>query len=221
MDHTEKICHIIGAADFASDRFEAARGDLVIACDAGILSIERIGVKPDIILGDFDSLGYIPAGDNVDVHPVRKDDTDSQLALELGLSRGFKRFILHGCTGGERFDHTVANIQTLAYAAEHGGTATLFDERFTATVIKNARLDFSSRNGGDISVFAYGGAARGVYETGLSYSASDVTLTPDRAMGASNSFIGQAASISVRDGRLLVIWSGGGRLPLPKIVLFE
>ncbi len=200
-------CHIVGAADLAPDRLSVCKGDLVIACDAGLLSLEKHGTAPDLILGDFDSLGYVPEGESVIVHPVRKDDPDSVLAIDEGLKRGYRRFILHGCTGGERFDHTLGNIQALAYAASHGAVALLFDRAYTATVIRGpAGLRFPAGARGEISVFAYGGEARGVCESGLDYRADGIALTPFRPVGLSNSFTGREASVSVKEGYLLAVW---------------
>ena len=201
----KKTCHIVGAADFAAQRFAPASCDLVIACDAGLRALEKLGRKPDIILGDFDSLGETPKGDNVLLHPVKKDDTDSYLALVYGLEHGYDRFILHGCTGGGRFDHTLSNLQTLSHSAENGADAWLFDRGYTAFVLRGGRLDFEPRTG-TVSVFAWGGEARGVFERGLEYTLENAVLTPERPVGVSNSFIGKAASIGVTGGALLVVW---------------
>ena len=209
----EKVCHIVGAGDLAKERFTPEKGDLVIACDAGLLSLEKHGIEPDLILGDFDSLGRVPAGDNVIVHPVRKDDPDSVLAIDEGLKRGYKRFILHGCTGGERFDHTLGNIQALAYAVSHGAHAFLFDRGYTAAVVINGGLRFPACMKGDISVFAYGGATKGVSEAGLDYTADGIDLSPCRPVGLSNSFCGKEAAVTVKDGALLIVWRDRSALP--------
>ena len=214
------ICHIVGAADFAAAGFTPGAGDLVIACDAGLLSLEKIGVKPDLILGDFDSLGEVPRGDNVIRHRVRKDDTDAYLALEEGLARGYRRFILRGCTGGARFDHTVANLQTLIHAAQSGAYALICAPDFTATVLKGAVIRFGAGYAGDLSVFAVGGDAV-VSETGLDYEADRVTLTPGRPVGVSNSFKGRDAAITVWDGTALIIWDGPSPDGFPEISRVE
>jgi len=200
-----KYCHIVGAADFAADRLSVRDGDMVIACDAGLYHLEKAGVMPDIILGDFDSVKEEPCGDNVIRHPVRKDNSDSFLALEEGYSRGYRNFIFHGCTGGERFDHTLANIQTLSRAVSLGCAAWLFAPNYTATVMGAGELVFDSEYKGDISVFAVGGAAR-ISERGLNYEAENLTLLPDNPVGVSNAFIGKEAVVRADCGRILVIW---------------
>ena len=208
------ICHIVGAADFAYERFNPAEGDLVIAADAGLIALDKMGCKPDVILGDFDSLGYLPKGDEVLLHPVHKDDTDSMLAMREAIDRGYRDFIFHGCTGGTRFDHTVANLQTLAYAAEHGVRASIYAPDFTAEAICNKALRFDARYTGGISVFAVGGRAEGVWLSGLEYPLYNATLDPSRPLGVSNSFIeGENAVIRVNKGTLLVILQGEKTLP--------
>lgn len=120
-----KRCYIVGAADFAPARFRPEPDDLIIAADAGILHLERLGVKPDLILGDFDSLGHVPEFPDVEVSPVRKDDTDSMLAARRAIERGCDTLLFFGCLGGRRLDHTLANIQTIAWAANEGAAAYL------------------------------------------------------------------------------------------------
>ena len=84
---------------------------LVIAADGGLAHLKAQGAAPDLTVGDFDSLGYVPDG-NVIRHPPEKDDTDTMLALRLGLERGYDTFVLYGCLGG-RMDHAYANFQAV------------------------------------------------------------------------------------------------------------
>lgn len=88
--------------------------DYVIAADAGYMQLG--GIRPDLVVGDFDSLGFAPENERVVRHPARKDDTDTLLAVKLGLEKGCTRFVILGGLGG-RLDHTIANIQTLSYLA--------------------------------------------------------------------------------------------------------
>ncbi|MBQ3101039.1 MAG: thiamine diphosphokinase [Clostridia bacterium] len=212
------ICHIVGAADFAADRFKVEENDFVIAADGGLKTLENIGVKPDMILGDFDSLGYIPDGDEVLLHPVHKDDTDSMLAMREAMDRGYRDFVFHGCTGGARFDHTVANLQTLAYAAENGVRASMYADGYTIESIHNSALRFDCGYEGDLSVFAHGGSAKGVWLSGLTYPLYNAELSPSLPLGVSNSFIGKEASVRVNDGTLIVIWKDCGDLPRPVLI---
>lgn len=91
-----KTCYIIGAAELAIGRLRPSEGDFVIAADAGLLHLAKLHIKPDLMLGDFDSLGYVPSGENVEVCPVRKDDTDTMAALRRAVDMGCERALIFG-----------------------------------------------------------------------------------------------------------------------------
>ena len=114
-------CIIFCAAEFDGLSDPVQAGDYVIAADGGLLHTERLGITPDEILGDFDSLGRIPPGSRV--FPVEKDDTDAMLAVRRGLALGYREFYLYGSLDGPRLDHTVANFQTLQFLADRGARA--------------------------------------------------------------------------------------------------
>ena len=202
-----KICHIAAALAFDNE-ISLMPGDLLIAADAGYQQLIKRSLKPDLIVGDFDSLGSIPEGENIVRHPVMKDDTDLMLAIKLGLERGYRAFYIYGGLGG-RLDHTIANIQALDFISENGGTGYLFGEKQIATVFFGGELSFPEGSKGIISVFAQGGIAEGVTLKGLLYPLKDATLSPAYPLGVSNEFTGDKASVVVRKGKLLVIWTGG------------
>ncbi len=201
----EPICYIIGAMEPGEVVFSSQRPAMVIAADGGLAHLERRGIVPDLIVGDFDSLGRIPHGDNVARHPVEKDDTDMLLAVKAGLERGCRDFVLYGGLGG-RLDHIYANLQTLVYLAQRGASGYLVGNGTVSSAVKDGALTFSARHRGTISVFCPGEAARGVDLTGLYYPLRDGILTSGLPLGVSNRFIGEAAAVSVRDGTLLVMW---------------
>ena len=169
-------CVIFCAGGF--DRLTAPLGDddIVIAADGGLRHTESLGIRPDIVLGDFDSLGYVPQSS--ERHPVEKDDTDTMLAVKRGLSLGCREFLFYGSLDGPRLDHTVANFQTLAYLNDHGARGTLVGLRQQVTLLKNGSMTFPKRAGGDISIFAFGGRAEGVTIRGLYYTLEKGTLDP-------------------------------------------
>lgn len=197
-----KTCCIIGAGPVAS--LPIPKGALVVCADGGLSSAARFGVTPDLLVGDFDSLGSVPQGENVIVHPVEKDETDSFLALQLGLARGCDRFVFYGCLGG-RLDHTLANIQHLQYLAEHGAEGVLVGEHETLTVIKDGCLRFPADRTGGVSVFSLSDKSAGVTIKGLHYEAENVTLTNGFPLGVSNRFEGREAEICVKNGVLLIM----------------
>ena len=204
-------CIIFCAAEF--DRLLKPIGpeDLVIAADGGLKHTEAISIKPDIILGDFDSLGYTPEGANV--FPVEKDDTDAMLAARQGLQLGFRDFVFYGALDGPRLDHTVANFQTLQFLADHGAAGYLVGEKYLVTVVKDGSLFFPKGAKGILSVFCMGPDARGVTLKNLKYPLERGTLTAGFPLGVSNHFTGQEANLSVEKGSLLVLWDRENGFP--------
>ena len=176
----------------------------VIAADGGLRHTEKLGIAPDAVLGDFDSLGFCPEGANV--FPVEKDDTDAMLAVRLGLERGWEEFLLDGSLDGPRLDHTVANFQTLQFLADHGAAGYLIGNTTMVTVVKNGKITFPAGLSGTISVFCMGPDAVGVTEKGLFYGLENASLTSGFPLGVSNHFTGEKAEISVKNGSLLVLW---------------
>ena len=201
-------CYIFGAADGLPERFDREDSDLVIAADAGIRFLEKLNILPDIAVGDFDSLGFIPDCKEVIQHPVMKDDTDTMLAVKTGFERGFKRFVIYGGAGG-RPDHTYANYQTLCYISTRGGKGFLCFNGYTATAVRDGSVSFANGASGNISVFSASGKISGVTLKGLLYELQNSVLDFDFPLGVSNEFIGENAEITVLNGTAIVIWSGG------------
>ena len=205
-----RSCVIFCAAEF--DRLLAPIEDsFLIAADGGLRHLERLGLTPDAVIGDFDSLRYVPQG--AAVYPVEKDDTDAMLAVKLGLSKGFRDFVLYGSLDGPRLDHTVANYQLLKYLADRGAHGVLVGCSFCAAVVQNGSLRLKPHAEGDISVFCIGPDAQGVSIRGLYYQLENGTLSSGFPLGVSNHFIGQEATVSVEKGALLVLWRREAGLP--------
>lgn len=198
-----KTCIIFCAGEFHGLAEPIEAEDYLIAADGGLTHLENLNRIPDCILGDFDSLGYVPP-DGV-VFPVEKDDTDSMLAVRQGLKMGFRRFILYGAMEGARLDHTVANFQTLQFIADRGGVGYLVGRDTIATVIKNTTLNFPACDEGILSVFCMGADAEGVTIRGAQYTLENGTLTAGMPLGVSNHFVGKKVDISVKSGSLLVL----------------
>ncbi len=205
-----KKCVILCAGGF-DGLLESTDDAFVIAADGGLIHARAANISPDVILGDFDSLGYVPQG--AEVFPVEKDDTDAMLAVRRGLAEGCREFYLYGGMDGRRLDHTVANFQTLQYLADRGAHGWLIGLEQIATVVKNGKLSFPAGTDGVISVFALGGDARGVTLEGLQYPLKDGVLSCGFPLGVSNHFLGEAASITANEGSLLVLWDRKNGLP--------
>lgn len=208
MSLSQPICYIIGAAPALLPEIRKQDGDLIIAADAGYAACQSAGITPDLIVGDFDSLGTAPEGNNVIRLQVEKDDTDTAHAAELAYEKGYRHFVIFGALGGRRMDHSFANFSLAASLAARGGRCWLIGDGTVVTAIHGGTLSFPAGLSGDVSVFPFGGEAFGVTEEGLKYSLWDARLAGDCALGVSNSFTGEAGQISVRKGTLLIFYSG-------------
>ncbi len=135
-------CYIVGAGDFTPRGFAPVPGDLVLAADGGYRALYSLGYTPDLLLGDFDSLGDLPLPPDLPVlrFPARKDDTDTGLALRHGLDRGFRDFALYGCAGG-RVDHLLANLQSMARVSRLGAAIRLAAPEYDAWALTGPAPD--------------------------------------------------------------------------------
>ena len=197
-------CYIIAAGECGKIEFERDESDFVICADAGYRKALKNDIKPDLVVGDFDSLGKIPQLENVEVHPVVKDETDTFFALCRGLERGYKSFTIFGALGG-RLDHTVANLQLLKFLCERGAQCVLISERETVTAVMNGSITFPQGETGVVSVFSLSDSSHGVTERGFKYELDNAELTSSFPLGVSNELTGEGAEISVKDGVLLII----------------
>lgn len=204
-------CLVFCAGGFDELAQPVAAGDIIIAADGGLVHVQALGLRPDVVLGDFDSLGYTPEGANV--FPVEKDDTDAMLAVRRGLELGCREFLLYGSLDGKRLDHTVANFQTLQFLADRGARGYLIGLDYIATVICRETVEFSSHAQGILSLFCLGPDAAGITLKGLQYPLENGTLRCGFPLGVSNHFTGQEASIAVSEGSLLALWDRGNGLP--------
>lgn len=206
-------CILVGAGDFDGLIAPLAPDDYVIAADGGLNHIKKLGITPNAVLGDFDSLGFVPEG--AAVFPVEKDDTDTMLAVKHGLEKGYRRFLIYGGMDGRRLDHTVANLQTLGYLASHDAYGFLVGRDYIACALKNAALTFPAETRGDFSCFCLGETVQGLTIENLYYQAEQISLQPDFPLGVSNHFIGKEARVAVQSGILLAMWQT--QTPLPQV----
>lgn len=191
------------AEDFAK-RWKASEFDCIIAVDGGYAHLQAIGCAPDTCIGDFDSLGYVPEGDSVIVHPSHKDEPDLELAFGHARSCGFERAIVYGALGG-RLDHSLASLQTCARYAEAGMSVQLVGaDSVVRVLVGPGELDLPLLDKGTVSVFSAVDESHGVSEQGMEYPLRDAVLTNRTVLGLSNELIGQPASVSVKDGTLYV-----------------
>lgn len=200
-----KKCIIIGASPILTQP-DTTDSELIIAADGGFDNAKKMGITPDLFIGDMDSLtSPLPPSLEKKTFPERKDYTDMYLCYLEGKERGCTEFEIYGGTGG-RGDHTFANISLLLAMACDGCSGKMITDSEIYTVVKNGSVSISGTVGNYISVFAIGGEAHGVTLSELDYLLNNASLTPDFPLGVSNKFINTKAEISVDDGALLVIW---------------
>jgi len=203
---SNKICYIVGAGENYGLDFTPKPGDYIIAADGGLDYLRETGISADIIIGDFDSVAKKPTQDNVITLNTNKDFSDMYEAVKFGLKKGYETFHIYCGTGG-RFDHTYANIQTLAYLSQNGKRGYLIDRDCIITTITNSSISFDSCSSGYISIFSYSNISTGVSLKGLKYTKlKNDELSSICPMGVSNEFIGTESSISVVDGTLIIIF---------------
>lgn len=202
----EKICCIIGAGDMEKADIPHEFVDFIICADGGYKNSRLLGRECDLVVGDFDSLGRVPEKENVITAPTEKDETDLMLAFLQGYERGYRDFVILGALGGERFDHSMGNIQLLSLMAHKGARGRIFHKGQCLTVIKDSFLGFTAREKGYISVFSLSDESRGVTIENLKYPLENAVLTRNKPIGVSNEFLGKESRISVSQGELLIIY---------------
>jgi thiamine pyrophosphokinase len=144
-DMKNGICYIIGSGENYGIDFIPRAEDYVIAADGGFRYLDQAGIAADLIIGDFDTLERRPEHPNVIVLNSEKDDTDTLAAVRVGIKAGYGRFYFYACAGG-RIEHTVANIQVLAFLSENGMKGFLFDRDSVMTAVTNGTVLTNERS---------------------------------------------------------------------------
>ncbi len=206
-----RSCFLYCAGKYYDGYITPREGDIKVAVDGGFKLCESLGITPDCIIGDFDSLGSVPQ--NAIVLPREKDDTDTLAACKRYLSAGIKSFFLLGAVGG-RDEHTFANIQLLKFLSDRGAQGFMFGNDRTFTVIKDCEVTFGEEYEGYISVFSLSDESC-VSIKNLKYGLDNATLSNSYPLGVSNEFMGRSAKIRVMGGTLLLIFDRKGNFTLP------
>ena len=200
-----KRCVILSAGDFSPSDYRYHENDYVIAADGGYAYLKSMGITPDLCIGDFDSLGFVPKDCKIAALPVEKDCTDTDAAIRAGLAEGCVEFLLVGMLGGKRLSHTVANLQSLSLLAEKHVTHKLVGNGITVRALAaNDSVCFSENDAYHVSVLAITDTAS-VSLQGLHYIGKALTITNRFPLGVSNETIGQEATVTCHEGMVLVI----------------
>lgn len=210
-----KYCYIFGAGPITAPlKFIPSEQDFIIAADAGYNFLLSQGIKPNLLVGDFDSLGYVPYDIDFVRFPTVKDDTDMMLAINEGIKRGYNNFLIYGGMGG-KLEFTLANLQILYNIVSRGYTCYFIDKGNLLTAVKNTKIGFSDNFRGRISIFSAGTDAHGVNISGLKYTLTDGILKCDNPLGVSNEFIGECGYISVEDGAIFIVYDVDNNMLIP------
>ena len=203
----QKRCVIVGAADindYSRVKSRLRGDDYAVFCDSGLKHMAALGLKPGLIVGDFDSY----ADPHLDVEtitlPTEKDDTDSVFAVKEALKRGFDDFLLIGAAGA-RLDHTLGNLSILLFLDSLGKSAILIDD-YSEMEIVSSRPAFVEDLFSYFSLLNISGTARGITVKNAKYPLDSAEITCEYQYGISNEVLpGKTASVTVREGRLLLV----------------
>lgn len=201
---------IIAGGDY--NEISAKDYDYVIACDKGAFYCRKLGIIPNIILGDFDSYeGDIYSEFQecpIETHPVMKDDTDTMLAIKKAFELGYRHIVM-ACALGGRLDHTFSNIQSLAYIAAHGGVGEIYSdsEHLRTFTGEEGKVSIGRREGYSLSLYSLTDRCNGLCISGAKYNADNIELTNTFPLGHGNSILEDTVDISLVSGILLIIES--------------
>lgn len=204
----KRICAILAGGPEEGIPCEPVPDEAFILCaDSGLHLAERLNCKPDLVLGDFDSLGAVPEHLPHMTVPVEKDDTDTMLAVRVALEKGFRDIRIYGAFGG-RLDHTLANLQTLEYLRQQGADGFLAGVSDCARMLCGGEtLHLKKRPDWSLSLFAWSERCEDVNAAGVYYPLAHGTLTRSFPLGVSNHITAAEAGISCGSGMLLVMQS--------------
>ncbi|MDO4594049.1 MAG: thiamine diphosphokinase [Tissierellia bacterium] len=195
------ICYIVGASPFGSLSFSPDEDDLVIAADAGFKYLIDKKIKPDVIVGDFDTLNLPDDLKGIKLKKL-KDTSDLYEALDIAFKKGFKKCYVYKALGG-RISHTLANISHMMYFFKKGVDVHLFNDDIEIFGI-DSNYCFEDYSFNYISIFPFTESANISIEN-LKYELKDHELKKDIALGLSNEFIGLRAKIYVNSGSLIIV----------------
>ena len=204
-------CIIFSGANIFDYDFIASyidSNDFIICADSGIRHAEKLGLRADILIGDFDSADKIDRNmySEIITLPCEKDDTDTFAAAKIAVEKGADEVVIFGAIGS-RMDHTLGNIFTLEYLHNQGICARIISEKNEIGIIKNETLSIRKRENSFLSLIPLDEKVGSVSISGVKYPLENATVYRDKTLAISNEFYDDVAKISVNDGTLLYIIS--------------
>lgn len=191
-------------ADISFIKSAVQPGDWVICADSGYRYARDAGIKPDLIVGDFDSFsGELPRGVETVRLNVRKDDTDTFVCARYAVNRGCREIDVLGAIGG-RLDHSYANLCLLEYLSSSGVRACLVSEKEKILLLKKGAYIFDGYGGKTFSLFPFGCACASASVQNAEYPVTDFKFESKNSTGLSNVFH-DGCKITVNSGKLLLM----------------
>ncbi len=200
------LCLIITGGEYAVIPENYGHAGFVIACDRGWQYAQQMGIRPDLIIGDFDSSPLPETDIPILKFPSHKDDTDTMLAAKEALKRGFKNIAIC-CAFGARLDHTIANIQTAAFLVSGGAEVRMSGKDTQAYVFTHGGISLPEMSSCSLSLFSVSDKCEGVCIRNAEYECNDIALVNTFPLGVSNKWTCGDVDISVREGILMVLCS--------------
>ena len=197
----------ISNTDFINPCEIREKSGFIICADSGLHIAEKVGLTPDLIVGDFDSyIGELP--EDVEIHRSvpEKDDTDTLMAVRIAIDRGYDEIRLYGGLGA-RFDHSFANIQTLVFAYENGCKMTIYDADNILTLRGAGEYEFRRKSDWYFSLFALTEKADIGELKGVKYPLENYVMSISYPIGVSNEITADKAYLRINSGIVLVIES--------------
>lgn len=191
----------------ALDVGKIKNADCIICADRGCVYAEKLGIKPDLIVGDFDSYdGAFPENTEIYRSVPEKDDTDTLLAVKKAISAGCDEITLYGGLGG-RFDHAFANVQTIIYAHKRGCKMTIADRDNELTAVGAGEYRLKNRCGFYISLFSLTERAMIDEWSGVKYPLENYEMSQEFPIGVSNEITADEAFLRISSGIVLIVRS--------------
>ncbi|MBR1392176.1 MAG: thiamine diphosphokinase [Lachnospiraceae bacterium] len=198
--------------DFALDYIQKIQPEYIIAADRGMEFCYRKKIMPDCIIGDYDSVDpsvyrYFRGRSRIEWHDLipEKDDTDTQIAVDVAMEKGSRQVCLLGATG-TRLDHVMGNLHLLKRMYEAGTEAFLVDACNRIRLVSGELiLRRSEQFGSYVSILPFEGRLSHVTLTGMKYPLEDADMETDNTLGISNEITGESAEICIGDGLALVV----------------
>lgn len=175
--------------------------DILICADKGYKYAQKLNLKPNYIIGDFDSLGYVPK--NAEVYPVKKDASDTQIAIDKAIDLGASEIHLYYSLGG-KIDHLLFNINLIKYAKDKGAKLKIISKDCEIFLVDKS-VEFSTVKGNNVSLVPFSNQAHIIDSSGLYYPLKNVIVKKGETLTLSNVAVKKEVKIEVESGELIVV----------------